>query len=651
MKNIIFALLTFVSVSTFGIKPGLISADDDSTLIKLEQVKALLYSKEWKPINNEKYNQLLEIVNFMEKSPIDSVIVSLKHELENNTDFFKREIERISEAEQINGYINAHEINNSIINIQKRIEYEMPLESIIVPEKEYVGMYSKIPLITYDEMDRLISDSIISLPDSLAALKADAENHPRNTRNKQNVDNILTAYLDKARQAHNDSLINNYRDSVSLNYRINYRNEYIESEKKVYIELVSRTNYKLLKAYNDSISIVVNRSFRQHLDHLVDYVNQTPNTLTIYNLYNEPSYLSLKNDDVWFQWLWLKNRQNDSIGIRVENLNRNSMRLLVDESVNLSRLTQRTSVEVNRIHPTNAIEHKLQKVHTRKPKLSPWKLEGNAYSGFSETYINPFWSKGGKSSASTLSTFNYSAKYSKGKLKWDNGMDAKLGFIYYIDDNPNTVPLRNWHKNSDNFEINTRFGYSAFKEWYYSAEANFKTQFFEGYKNNNEEIPNSSLFSPAYLTFSAGFDYKPKPNLSTFLSPISVKTTYVLNPNVNEKIYGLDEGKTRKSRIGMTGRVDYSTKINENISLKTKNSIFINFGFKNEEWQFIKLPDFDTETSIDFKVTRYINVQLNLHFIYDKELTSTWIDSNEVEQSGTRLQFKQFMTLGISYRF
>ena len=649
MKNIIFVLLTLVSVSTFGTNLGLISSDEDSTLIKLEQVKAILYSKEWKPVDSEKYNQLLEIVNYMEKMPIDSVIVSLKNELESNTDFFKREIERISEAEQIDGYINAHEINNSMINIQKRIEYEMPLESIMVPEKEFVGMYSKLPLITYDEINRLISDSIISLPDSLTALITDAENHPRNTKNKQQVDHILTAFLDKARQAYNDSLINNYKDSILYNYRVNYRNEYIESQKKEYNNSVSRINYKLLKTYNDSISIIVNRSFRHQLDYLVNYVNRMPNNLTIYNLYDETSSILLQNDGVWFQWLWLKNRQNDSIGIRVENLNRNSMRLLVDESVNLSRLTQRTSVEVNRIHPTNAIEHKLQKVHTRKPKLSPWKLEGNAYSGFSETFINPFWSKGGKSSASTLSTFNYSAKYSKGKLKWDNGVDAKLGFIYYADDNPNAI--RDFHKNSDNFEINSRFGYSAFKEWYYSAEANFKTQFFEGYKNNNEEIANSSLFSPAYLTFSAGFDYKPKPNLSTFLSPISIKTTYVLNPNVDEKIYGLDEGKTRKSRIGMTGRVDYSTKLFENISLKTRNSIFINFGFKNEEWQFIKLPDFDSETSIDFKVTRYINVQLNLHLIYDKELTSTWIDSNEVEQSGTRLQFKQFMTLGISYRF
>ncbi|HPR62388.1 MAG TPA: hypothetical protein PLF35_15635, partial [Prolixibacteraceae bacterium] len=99
------------------------------------------------------------------------------------------------------------------------------------------------------------------------------------------------------------------------------------------------------------------------------------------------------------------------------------------------------------------------------------------------------------------------------------------------------------------------------------------------------------------------------------------------------------------------GRLDFSKKIYERIHLKTKNNIFFNYGFKDGEWQLIKLPDFDSETSIDFKVNRYITTQLNLHFIYDKELTSKWTDDNNVEQTGTRLQFKEFMTLGISYRF
>ena len=648
MRTFFLALFIITSISIFADNQRIEAGKSDSLQSQLDHVKSILFSNYWKPIDKETQKFMVELINYMERSPIDSVIVDLKREMSAREVFFTRDIHNIVEVNQVEGYIDAHEINNSMINIERNAEFQLPLESIMVPEKEFVGMYSKLPLVQHNDMGKMISESLITLPDSIASLIEESENH-RNSKRSKIADSLVTAFLDIERKRYNDSLINSYRDSVTFQYRTSYRQNYIDSLKKVYTDSVSHVNYQLLKTYNDSITKVVNDEFRSNFEKLISYVNRMPNHFMIYNLLNEPTTLSLQNEGLWFKWIYLKNMQNDSIGIRFENLDRNSVRVLVDESVNLSRITQRTSLEVGRIQATEAIQYKLQKVETRKPVLSPWKLGGKAYSGLSQTHINQFWSKGGTSSASVLSTLNYEANFSKGKVKWDNGLDAKLGLIYYIDDNPNAI--RNWHKNTDNFEINSRFGLSAFNKWYYSAEANFKTQFFIGFKNNREEIRNSSIFSPAYLTFSAGFDYKPNKDFSAFLSPISVITTYVIDTLVNEKTYGLDEGTTRKSRIGMTGRLSYNKKISDNINFRTRNSLFFNFGSKDGEWQLLKLPDFDTETTFDFKVNHLITTQVNFHLIYDKELTSKWTDNNEVEQSGTRLQFKEFMTLGISYRF
>lgn len=648
MRTLLLSFFIIISISIFADNQRIEAGKSDSIQSQLDHVKSILFSNYWKPIDKKTHNFMIELINYMERSPIDSVIVDLKKEMSARESFFTRDIHNIVEANQVESYIDAHEINNSMINIERNAEYQLPLESIMVPEKEFVGMYSKLPLIQYNEMEKMISESIISLPDSIALLIEESKNHKNSNRSKH-ADSIVNAYLDSERKRYNDSLINSYRDSITLQYRTNYRQNYIDSLKKGYTDSVSHVNYQLLKTYNDSITKVVNDKFRSNFEKLISYVNRMPNHFTIYNLLNEPTTLSLQNEGLWFKWIYLKNMQNDSIGIRFENLDRNNVRVLVDESVNLSRITQRTSLDVGRIQASEAIGYKLQKVETRKPVLNPWKLGGKAYSGLSQTHINQFWSKGGTSSASVLSTFNYEANFSKGIVKWDNGLDAKLGLIYYIDDNPSAI--RNWHKNTDNFEVNSRFGLSAFNKWYYSAEANFKTQFFIGFKNNREETRNSSIFSPAYLTFSAGFDYKPNKDFSAFLSPISVITTYVIDTLVNEKTYGLDEGTTRKSRIGMTGRLSYNKKITENINIKTRNSLFLNFGYKADEWQLLKLPDFDTETTFDFKVNHLITTQVNFHFIYDKELTSKWTDSNNVEQTGARLQFKEFMTLGISYRF
>jgi hypothetical protein len=139
--------------------------------------------------------------------------------------------------------------------------------------------------------------------------------------------------------------------------------------------------------------------------------------------------------------------------------------------------------------------------------------------------------------------------------------------------------------------------------------------------------------------------------MSVFLSPLSLKTTFVTNSRVDETKFGIPEGKSRKSRVGLTGRLKYSKEVMEDINLETKNSIFVNFGNKDGEWQFFKMPDIDSETSIEFKVNQFISTHINFHFIYDKEVESTWTDNSGVEQSGTKLQVKQYLTIGAAYNF
>nr|HPR62173.1 hypothetical protein [Prolixibacteraceae bacterium] len=388
----------------------------DSIATSFEQVKMYLNSTQWEPVDFETYKKIFEVVHFIEKSPIDTVIAELRTVIDSNTVLFTRQIKNVEEAESIEGYTNAHEINNTLINIEKRAEIDMPLESIIVPEKEFVGMYSNLPLISPNEALRLLADSIITLPDTLKTLATEADSY-RNSKYKKNADSLITLYLEEKRKHYNDSLIISYRDSVSDRYRTDYRNKYIESLKKAYTNQIAQQNYVVLKRHNDSLSQVVNQEFRDNLQRLIDHVHRMPNQLTIYNLAYDSSNVVLQNDNAWYKWVYLKNMQNDSIGIKVESFDRNSLRLLVDESINLSRLTQRTTLDVSQIQSTQKAKQTLEKVIVRKPKLSPWKLGGNAYSGFSQTFINPFWSKGGKSASSFLATLNYSANYSKGKLK------------------------------------------------------------------------------------------------------------------------------------------------------------------------------------------------------------------------------------------
>lgn len=591
---------------------------DDSIGQRISELKEIINSSEWVSYDSVNVNRLLELIEFIENTPIDTVIDGLRSEADSPGLLFARDISKVKSADGVEGFVSLREKNFKLKQIEEDVREKFPLHSIVVPEDQFTGIYSKILLAEQQEND--YNNSVI----------------PYNR-------DILSA-------GNKLKIIREFRDSITNSYRQDFIHRKVDQAQKVYLESVNRNNYDVLKKYNDSLVIEVNKHVWDKVRSLIEYVDQLPNNFTIYNLFDESVVFPMQNKGGGFKWVWLKNSSNDSIGIRIENIDRKSIRMLVDESVSLSRLTVKEGLEVGKISPVEQVKVSLQKVQTKTPAISPWILQGKAYSGFTQTYINDFWSQGGKSSASALTTFYYEAKFSKNKLKWESFTDAKLGLIYYLPDEGEQT-VRNWHKNTDSFELNSRLGYSAFKKWYYSAEANFKTQFFLGYKNLKETNPSSAFFSPAYLTFSAGLDFKPGKDLSAFISPISLKTTYVTNAMVDETIFGLKEGETRHSRIGISGKFDFAKSILQNVSLKSKNSIFLNYGFNdNGEWQFIKLPDFDTETSVDFKVNQYITTQINIHLVYDKDVESSWTGPDKTEMKGTRLQVKEFFTLGISYK-
>lgn len=642
-KRLLFILFIFLGFTSNARSIGKQQLSD-TIKTQIEIIKSYLYSDEWKPLDAQSYHQMIELVQFIENSPVDSLIGNLKIQSDSIDSFLVRDIRDIKNKNEVPGYIDSVEIDRQLELIERKVINDIKLESVMVPEDAFLGGYSQLSLIPVSDIERLIADSIITMPDSLVLLVAESSYSQRKAKE---TDSIVAAFLEEKRKTYNDSIINAFRDSISAQYRTSYRQNIIDSLQQNYIGSVTLRNNEVLTRHNKLQTEQTNEQFLSVMNSLLTYANRIPYELKIYNLHNDSTTLKLQNDGLWYEWIWLKNRQNDSIGIRIENLDRNRIRILVDETVNLSRLTQRKQMDIGQIQSKIAIDQGLRDVEIQAPIVKPWSTKGKIYTGITETFINDYWSKGGKSSMNNLSSMNYSANYSKKKLKWENSIDAKLGFIYYFGDDVEEP----FNKNSDNFEINTRFGFSAFKKWYYSGEANFKTQLIRDVDNGDPEVYKSALFSPAYLTFSGGFDFKPNKELSIFLSPLSLKTTFVTNPRVDETRFGIDEGKNRKSRMGITGRLNYSKKVFEDVNISTKNSVFLNLGSKDGEWQFFKVPDFDTETSIDFEVNQFITTQINFHLVYDKEVESKWEDDNGVEQKGTRLQIKQFLTIGAVYNF
>lgn len=91
------------------------------------------------------------------------------------------------------------------------------------------------------------------------------------------------------------------------------------------------------------------------------------------------------------------------------------------------------------------------------------------------------WSAGGDNSISGLLKGDFSRKYIKGRLIWDNVLNVRYGVNKQSD--------RELRKTDDVLELNSTFGYksSVASDWYYVSKLNFKTQFTDGFNYPNPD--------------------------------------------------------------------------------------------------------------------------------------------------------------------
>jgi hypothetical protein len=183
------------------------------------------------------------------------------------------------------------------------------------------------------------------------------------------------------------------------------------------------------------------------------------------------------------------------------------------------------------------------------------------------------WAAGGDQFSMTLNTYaNAHAYYKKGKISWDNNLDINIGYI-------NTTSLGT-RKSDDRFDFLSKVGYALNSKFSASGLFDIRTQFFDGYTYINPNIPvfSSTAFSPGYVLFSPGFDYKPVKNLSIFVSPASSRWVIVVNPTLSKTgAYGVDTGKHFISQIGAFGTVTFNTNFTKTITYKGRLDLFSNY--------------------------------------------------------------------------
>lgn len=265
------------------------------------------------------------------------------------------------------------------------------------------------------------------------------------------------------------------------------------------------------------------------------------------------------------------------------------------------------------------------------------------------------WNAGGNNSISALFFGNFERNFQRELLSWKTNASIRYGL--------NAQEGREVRKTEDQIAFNSTFGYRqhSSSNFRYSAKFNFNTQFAKGYRYPDTEKPISSFMAPGYVFLGIGTEYTdPKEDLTIYLSPVTQKSTFVLDQTLaNEGMFGvtpavrdelgniIKEGEKVRTEFGILFTSGFKKEIFANVNLENQLSLYSDylnkFGNIDVDWQL----------NLNLVVNDFIKANIGSHLKYDDDVKVKEDTNNdgELEILGPRIQFKQMLGVGVVYEF
>jgi hypothetical protein len=166
----------------------------------------------------------------------------------------------------------------------------------------------------------------------------------------------------------------------------------------------------------------------------------------------------------------------------------------------------------------------------------------------------------------------------------------------------------------------------------------------------------SDLFSPAYLILALGMDYKPNAYFSAFIAPVTAKFTFVTDKALSDSgAFGVKPGEKTLSEFGGYIRViysksDFKSEFMKNVSFTSKADLFSNY-IKNPQNIVV-----NWENLIALKVNKFLSASFITDLIYDDKIKVPFDKNGDGiieagESVGSKIQFKEILGVGFSYKF
>ena len=257
--------------------------------------------------------------------------------------------------------------------------------------------------------------------------------------------------------------------------------------------------------------------------------------------------------------------------------------------------------------------------------LQGWRFLGSVAVNFSQVSLTN-WTAGGENSVAGNALVAAAANYRKDKWRWNNNLALEFGMTYSDE--------TDWRKNMDRILLSSLLSREITGKWFYAALFDFQTQFARGYDYAADPDNRISNFmAPAYSNLALGISYRPNDNFSFFFSPITLRTTFVLDDVLAKAgAYGMKNGDNVLFEPGMYFVAMGRQKVMENVVLASRLDMFTpyssHFGNIDINWDF----------SVNCQINKFLTATLNTTLRY-------------FEREITKVQFREMFGLGLTYNF
>ena len=200
-------------------------------------------------------------------------------------------------------------------------------------------------------------------------------------------------------------------------------------------------------------------------------------------------------------------------------------------------------------------------------------------------------------------------------------------------------------KTDDRIDMTSKYGYKIkpHGRWFASGLLNARTQFGKGYSSydipNWKDFSTSQFLSPLYLMLAPGLEYRIGEEFSFFVSPLSVRATFVDKYYTNQRpegAFGVLNGKSVRWELGAYASARYKKEVAKNLTYVGRLDLYSNYlakNIKDASGNIIKKDnpgnvDIFWDNMLTYQFFKYFNVGLGLTAIYDNDIPFSGKDAN-----------------------